>query len=244
MASDGPRLLAPVTADSRVVRRPGVSYSEVAGVPVLWEPRTRTLHELSPAAAALWGALDGRPLREVVGVLATEGTSASTLVGEVVEAVRRLRVLGVAEDSDEDDPAPVVEAGVPATSVRLRGTLVPAPGGAQLVLADVGSEREGEAPGGGPTVLVEVAALTVAPDPADAAIPEASRPLVGVTVSSTADSPEHVASPHSRVLAPVALLGHLMAAVPPAEGSHLMVLDALASVAERVPGALGEGYEL
>ena len=61
-----PELLEPVSVRSRLVRAPGVRYTEVAGAAVVWEPTRRALHELSPAAAALWAALDGRPFGDVI----------------------------------------------------------------------------------------------------------------------------------------------------------------------------------
>ena len=92
----GPRLLEPVGLGSRIGPCPGVRYSEIDGSPVLWEPATRVLHELTPAGAGLWASFDGRTLAEIV-----DDATGSMMAGaqarferEAVDVVRRLRAVG------------------------------------------------------------------------------------------------------------------------------------------------------
>ncbi len=137
--------LGPVGPSSRMRRRTGMAYTEVAGSPVLCDPDSRSLHELSPAAAALWGQLDGRRL-DALGD--DEAGRWSQL--EVVELVRRLRVLDLVEEVDhatdgssevgagpEQPAAPLVAAAIrePVEPVELAGRVDEVAGHVVIVLS-------------------------------------------------------------------------------------------------------------
>jgi hypothetical protein len=104
------RLLGPVGPSSRVQARSDIVYTEVDGRPVLCDPVRRSLHELSPAAALLWGRLDGRRLDAHCDHSA-DGWSEL----ELVEVVRRLRVLDLVEDAEgagEGSREPTIRPGL------------------------------------------------------------------------------------------------------------------------------------
>lgn len=123
---------SPVTAASRPCRTAGVAYTEVVDQHVLCDTTTATLHVLSPAAAAVWAALDGRSVRELA--LLFDGAT----VNDLVEAVRRLRTLGLIGEDDDRSPGahPSIDDYDPrfTSPVRLRGHTVDADQGLVLVL--------------------------------------------------------------------------------------------------------------
>ncbi len=210
-------LVEPVTLASRLVRVPGVLYTEVADTPVVWEPTRRLLHELTPAAAALWGAFDGRPLRDVLDDL---GGSEPVDERAVVEAVRRMRVMRIVEDADGDS-APAVdietESGSRPDRVTVRGEVVAAEDGSGVVVVLAGEQApsddvEAE------VVTLDVAALAVVD-------PDGSRPVRGFARVNASESSVTWSSP-------VELLGSLMAALVVGHDPEPLVLDALAALAE------------
>ena len=116
-----PELLEPVSVRSRLVRAAGVRYTEVAGAAVVWEPSRRALHELSPAAAALWAALDGRPFGDVISEATAPSDAPTTTERDLIEAVRRLRALRLVSDlgPDQSPVADLESHGVPPDRVEL-----------------------------------------------------------------------------------------------------------------------------
>ena len=224
---DGPYVAEPVSIRSRIVRAEGVRYTEVDGNAVVWEPTERVLHELSPAAAGLWANLDGRPLGEVIaqveaerGLLA-DGSRPSPTEVEVLDAVRRLRALRLVGDVSPGQ-GPVEELGAegaPPEWVQLTADLVDVDDELLVVLR------------GDATVEVDVTRNVVLAERDAAPVP------IGRFVILEADRPE------PRPLTPVQLLGALRAACPDVQRSvrdrfavHPLLLDALAAVAEAVPG--------
>jgi hypothetical protein len=224
----GPRLLEPVTLGSRVVPCPGVRYSEVAGIPVLWEPVGRVLHELTPAGAALWAALDGRSVGEVVvAAVGPADPARGALERDTVDVVRRLRALGLAEDrGDAAAPPADAAAGVLFVSVTLAGRVVRDGAGAVVVV--------GGDPGGCSAVELDVAhrrLVAVAPPggrPVAAAVD-----LVGLGVLD--DDPVLADGAAPGAVGPVEALAAVMAATPVDPDPPAGLLDAMAALVEAVP---------
>jgi hypothetical protein len=96
----GPRLLRPVCGHARLRAREGITLRANGDDQELFDTATGAAHRLSPAAAALWIDLDGRPLSEVRPVGAEDGFEVSDAEVDlaVVELVRRLKALGLVED--------------------------------------------------------------------------------------------------------------------------------------------------
>ena len=241
---DGPRLLRPVGPGSRIVSRPGVRYSEVAGVPVLWEPSAMVLHELTPAGAALWARLDGRTLDEVLSTdgVAHEGLDEGLAAGvpavdgaraerrrETIEAVRRLRALRLVEDRRPDEPVTAVGAGVAAevaalpARVAVRARVEVADAGASLVL---GGDESGRA-----VVEIDVAdRRVVALTPPGGRRVDAAVDLVGIVAATGSETARGARA------GPVGTTEALMRAATEAAGDEgelpVLVLDVMAALAE------------
>ena len=90
----GPRVLRPVCGHARLRAREDITLRANGDDQELFDAATGAAHRLSPAAAALWRDLDGRPLAEVRPTEASDAEVDLT----VVELVRRLKALGLVED--------------------------------------------------------------------------------------------------------------------------------------------------
>ncbi len=90
--------LRPVCGHARLRGRAGISRRDHDGATELFDAETGVAHRLSPAAAELWSALDGRRLDEVRPVAADERTSDCDVDLAVIEVVRRLKALDLVED--------------------------------------------------------------------------------------------------------------------------------------------------
>lgn|GEM_PF-2978942 len=239
----GPRLLEPVGLGSRVGPCPGVRYSEIDGSPVLWEPATRVLHELTPAGAGLWASFDGRTLAEIV-----DDATGSMMAGErarfereAVEVVRRLRAVGLVEDLEDASAAPDLgPTGVPPSVLRLAGRVATGPWteGVAVVLAPaVGADGEPA------STFVEIdVTATMVVAVSDPRAGTGAEPRGVVALHTVLDDRGERPGADDRAPAPLsalALLAALMAALPPVPEPHPLVLDALASLAESVPGFAG-----
>lgn len=121
----------PVGAAARLVVAANARYTEVANTAVAVLADTADVLQISGAVAALVTRLDGRPLAEVFAVEFDGGTEMSPR--RLVEALRRLKVLGVIEDlpAGEDHrrcdwPDPVTAATAVAVAGRTTsGSTVP-----------------------------------------------------------------------------------------------------------------------
>jgi hypothetical protein len=125
---------APVNARSRFRRLPGRPYTEVAGQPVVVNLERRMCVPLSPAAVALWAALDGRPLHDLV--------AAADLLPACIELLRRWRAFGLIEEDAvlDDAPAPhPVAAPARRATVTLRAHV--AASGSVLLVGPDRTER-------------------------------------------------------------------------------------------------------
>lgn len=92
--------LRPVCGHARLRGRAGVSRRGSDEAPELFDAATGAAHAVSPAAAALWSALDGRRLREIRPAATSDVDVDSECDVElaVVELVRRFKALGLIED--------------------------------------------------------------------------------------------------------------------------------------------------
>jgi hypothetical protein len=92
--------LRPVCGHARLRGGPGVSRRGNDAEPELFDAATGAAHRVSPAAAELWAALDGRRLSEVrpgpTGDPDVDGECEVELT--VIELVRRFKALGLIED--------------------------------------------------------------------------------------------------------------------------------------------------
>jgi hypothetical protein len=200
---------APVSERSRFGRLPAHPYTEVDGHPVVLALDRRRFHVLTPAGARLWGALDGRPLGEVVDDLAGPGTDPRA---EGIELIRRWRALhlveeGLAGDEAVDDLGDDAAASAMA-SVSFRG--VAADSGAILRVGERADER--------PTVSLRPPRVI-----------GADRPLEGVVevVGSGA---------RGGSIGVLEVFGALLASVVDEDLLDAGLGDALAGLAEGLPG--------
>lgn len=214
---------APVNARSRFRRLPDRPYTEVAGHPVVVNLERRTCVPLSPAGVALWAALDGRPLDDLVapavGAGATDApgapgapdrSDASDLLPACIELLRRWRAFGLIEEDAVlgDVPAPdPVAAPARRATVTLRADA--AASGSVLLVGPALTER-----------------TTVAVDPPR--IVGAERALVGLVGLAAPAGP----GPHLDALG---VLGVLVAGLDDHDEPEAVV-DALATLAESLTG--------
>lgn len=215
-----PRLLRPVGPTSVVVPVPTTRYTECDGTPVVYDPVSRVFQPLTPVGAAVWARLDGRSVAALVDELARlPGAPPSTPV-DVVEVVRRLRAVGLAEDADPAAPAgvPVRAEGVATAAVRLRGRVEPVtePSGAAPAVGSTHGPTSG-APAGTEVLLDPGTDAEVTVDPA--------RPPVRFVSAGEG---------HEGPLAPLDALRELADAAAPGVLDPADGLDALADLAERV----------
>jgi hypothetical protein len=94
-AVDRARVIRPVGPGSRLVARPTVSSTVVGAQHHLRDTATGHVHRISPAAAELWAALDGRTLVEIRPEVASGDPDATA----VIEVLRRLKALDLIEDA-------------------------------------------------------------------------------------------------------------------------------------------------
>jgi hypothetical protein len=232
-----------------------VRYSEIGGSPVLWEPVTRVLHELTPAGAGLWASFDGRTLAEIVAGAAGSMAPDDRIrfEREAVEVVRRLRAVGLVEDlGDGSPPRDDGSTGVPPSVVRLLGrpaavpTTDPDPGPPPIAVADAEADgvtvalasavdAEGERVSAFVEVDVTTATLVAVIDPETGTRPDGRTVrALQIVLDACVDGRGEPTAP-----GPVVVLAALMAAVPADPEPHPLVLDALAGLAESVPGVAG-----
>ena len=88
----------PVHWHARLLRTPSIIYTEVAGIPLLVDTTDAAVHPLTPAWAALWAQLDGRPILESLNVNPDLLTPVDAR--NLIEVLRRLKALGVIVDAD------------------------------------------------------------------------------------------------------------------------------------------------
>lgn len=198
----------PVSGRSRFRRLAGRPYTEVDGQPVVVNLERRTCIPLSPSAVALWAALDGRPLADLV-VAGEPGTPDP--LPACVELLRRWRALGLIEEDeviDDESGAHPVDAPARCATVSLRARA--AASGAVLVV--------------GPDVT-DVATITLDPP----GVVGAGRPLVGLVGLAAPDGA-------GAGLAPLDVFGLLVAAGPDDVEAPVSLVDALAELAESLTG--------
>jgi hypothetical protein len=210
---------APVTLASTIRVRPDVAYTEVDGQPVVCDPIRRVVHQLSPAAASLWGRLDGRPLADH---RPDPSSSASDVA--LVELVRRLRVMRLVEDAGQPDagraPDDADDVMTPAdTSTEPTDPSHPPDPGAPSV--EIAGQRDG------PVVILghwpASASVRISVDPPT--IVDDQEPLRAMAVID--------ASADAARLDPLEALRALVAAASP-DALRQASLDQLAGVAEAV----------
>ncbi len=86
----------PVHWGSQLVRATSVFYTEVAETPVLIDAKVAEVQTLTPVWAGVWGALDGRPVAEVLQVDPT--TMPPVDARNLIEVLRRLKARGLIVD--------------------------------------------------------------------------------------------------------------------------------------------------
>lgn len=131
-----PGVIEPVHWGSRLVRAEDLAYTEVAGTPVLVPADGAPVQVLTPAWAAVWAQLDGRPITDSLAVdpAALDPVDARNLI----EVLRRLKAEGVVRDAEPDagsrDPGELEAVPVRAgrVAVRLGGSVVVDPTGVTL----------------------------------------------------------------------------------------------------------------
>ncbi len=231
---------APISARSRLGRRPDRPYTEVDGHPVVIVPERRACYRIAPAALALWAALDGRPLGQVVDGLGPEADRHPLL--DYVELVRRWRALGLVDEcaAPDEAPPPPFEPAEPPATVALHATVTAE--GAVLVVGQGADEP----------VAISVA---------DSAVVGAERPLVGLvqvmgrTDPADADHPADPSpdpTPDPSPAQTLDALGVFEALVSVGDETDLEAegtADALADLAEtlrglRIPGPDPDGHRL
>jgi hypothetical protein len=168
----------PVHWGARLVRAPGVVYTEVADTPVLIRVDDAEMQPLPPAWAAVWAELDGRSVAEALDVDPARVDPITSR--NLFEVLRRLKAKRLVADVDSLSPADRATATTPfpddqpvagPTDIVLRGHLVHSPDAAVLTLPThpalrPSAHRSGDA----------------SPDPATSPKPDPSPP------SSTDDS--------------------------------------------------------
>ena len=141
----------PVHWGARLVRAPGVVYTEVAGTPVLVRSDDAELQPLPPAWAGCWAALDGRSVAEALEVdVSTIDPITSRNVIEVLRRLKAERLIVDLEslDSDDrthalaDDPTDQPDAG--PVDITVHGHLEHAAGRAMLTIAPPPGLRRSE----------------------------------------------------------------------------------------------------
>ena len=214
---------APVNGRSRFRRLPDRPYTEVAGQPVVVNLERRTCVPLSPAAVALWAALDGRALEELVARADEPGAhgepgahvehgrpDAADPLPAYRELLRRWRAFGLIEEDGVVDAAPAPDpVATPArratVTLRARAT---ASGSVLLVGPD----------------LTDLATVTVDPP----RVVGAEQPLVGIVALAAPAGlgPE---------LDALQVFGSLVAGLDD-RGEPEALVDALAALAESLTG--------
>lgn len=168
----------PVHWGARLVRAPGVVYTEAAGTPVLVRVDDAEMQPLPPAWAAVWAALDGRTAADALDV--DPSTVDPITSRNLIEVLRRLKAKRLVADVDSlgpDDqkasttPFPDDQPVAGPTDVVLCGHLAHSPDAAVLTLPAHPALR--------PSAHRSVPA---SPDPATSPKPDPSPP------SSTDDS--------------------------------------------------------
>lgn len=146
----------PVHWGARLVRAPGVVYSEVAGTPVLVRVDDAELQPLPPAWAGCWAALDGGPIAEALGI---DPSGIDPITSRnLIEVLRRLKAKRLVADVGSlgpddraralaDDPTDQPASG--PTDLTLHGRLEHHEHGTTLTIAappGFGPPRDGGAP--------------------------------------------------------------------------------------------------
>jgi len=88
----------PVCGHATLRAAAGIELRERDGAPELFDVDAHASYRVSRAAAELWAALDGRPLREIRPATEADTTTECDVDVAVVELVRRFKVLGLIED--------------------------------------------------------------------------------------------------------------------------------------------------
>ena len=92
----------PVHWGARLVRAPGVVYTEAAGTPVLVRVDDAEMQPLPPAWAAVWAALDGRTAADALDV--DPSTVDPITSRNLIEVLRRLKAKRLVADVDSLGP--------------------------------------------------------------------------------------------------------------------------------------------
>ena len=92
----------PVGWGSHLARKPGIGYTELAGMPVLIDPESRDIQALTAAVAGIWAQLDGRELAVALGI--DPDSLGPTERRNLIEVIRRLKARGLVVDVAPDAP--------------------------------------------------------------------------------------------------------------------------------------------
>jgi hypothetical protein len=185
---------------------------------VVLVPHRRRFHVLAPAAAGLWGSLDGRPLDEVVaGLTGTDEARRPDRSGDpmlaCVEMLRRWRALGLVEECGGRHGGSAEPHRIPAPRATISFRASAADAGATLVVGATADQR----------VTVRVRPPQVV---------GAGVPLTGVREVIQTPAPTMVEGP----IGVLDVFGALLEGVVEDEVVDPGLADALAGLAEDLPG--------
>lgn len=225
----------PVRWGARLVRAPGVVYTEVAGTPVLVRVDDADLQPLPQAWAACWAALDGRPVGESLEV--NPETIDPITSRNMIEVLRRLKAKRLVVDigslgSDDRSEAltgdPTTQSTAVPTDVALHGRLEQTANGPLLTLAAPPTFSERSEPDVGQDEVV-IVHIEDADGSLNASVAGAALRVV-FEVAPTGPPPE---SPEGAERCVLALASLLAALDDPSCLADTGVVDLLAALAEQ-----------
>lgn len=228
------RLVRPVGPDSVVVPVPSARYTECDGAPVLYDPTSRAFQPLTPAGAVVWSRLDGRTVAEVVDELAAMPAADATLRVGVLEVIRRLRAVGLAEDADGDGAAGVDTGGDDTGAATGSGEAGSRSPGDEAQPATIGLIGRAESSDDGKVVVLDPSADPTI-DPATDA-PRSQRVAIDLqSLPARFVVEAEMPGPDEGTLTPLDALRVLADATDRNTFGRADALDVLAGLAERVP---------